>query len=159
MTKALYAGTFDPPTYGHLDLVERGVRLFDELVVAVGENSRKQPLLTVDERVALLTEHTKQHANVSVVTFKGLIVEFAHAHGVDVLLRGLRTVSDFEFEYQMAMTNRALEPDIDTAFVMPSQEFSFLSSSLIKEVMMNGGDASRWLPADVAALVRSKLDA
>ena len=159
MTRALYAGTFDPLTFGHLDLVERGARLFDELVVAVGDNSRKQPLFTADERVEMLRRHTASHANVSVTTFGGLIVDFAADNDIDVLLRGLRTVSDFEFEYQMAMTNRALSPALDTAFVMPSQEYAFLSSSLIKEVMQGGGDASRWLPADVADAVRERLAA
>jgi pantetheine-phosphate adenylyltransferase len=157
MTKALYAGTFDPPTFGHLDLVERGARLFDHLVVAIAENSRKAPLLTTEERVTLIRANATGCANVEVVTFSGLVVDYARKHGIDVLLRGLRTVSDFEYEYQMALTNRALEPSIDTAFVMPSQEYAFLSSSLIKEVMSNGGDASRWLPDDVAVAVRGKL--
>ena len=157
MTKALYAGTFDPPTYGHLDLVARGARLFDHLVVAVAENARKAPLLSCAERVALVRANAASHTNVEVVTFSGLVVDYARANGIDVLLRGLRTLSDFEYEYQMALTNRALEPDIDTAFVMPSQEYAFLSSSLIKEVMSNGGDATRWLPADVAAAVTAKL--
>ena len=157
MTRALYAGTFDPPTFGHLDLVERGAGLFDHLVVAIAENSRKAPLLTTEERVALIRANAAGLANVEVVTFSGLVVDYARDHGIDVLLRGLRTVSDFEYEYQMALTNRALEPSIDTAFVMPSQEYAFLSSSLIKEVMSNGGDASRWLPDDVAVAVRSKL--
>ncbi len=157
MTRALYAGTFDPPTFGHLDLVARGARLFDHLVVAVAENSRKAPLLTPAERVALIRANTLAHANVEVVTFSGLVVDYAQKNGMDVLLRGLRTVSDFEYEYQMALTNRALEPTIDTAFVMPSQEYAFLSSSLIKEVMSNGGDAARWLPDDVAELVKARL--
>ena len=159
MTRALYAGTFDPLTFGHLDLIERGARLFDELVVAVADNSRKQPLFTAAERVAMISAHTDGIAGVSVVSFGGLVVDYAAAHGIDVLLRGLRTVSDFEFEYQMAMTNRSLSPDIDTAFVMPSQEYAFLSSSLIKEVMRNGGDASRWLPDDVAEAVKQRLAA
>ena len=159
MTRALYAGTFDPLTFGHLDLIERGARLFDELVVAVADNSRKAPLFSAEERLETLARHTGSLANVSVVTFRGLVVDYAAASGIDVLLRGLRTVSDFEYEYQMALTNRALSPDIDTAFVMPSQEYAFLSSSLIKEVMRNGGDAGRWLPDDVAAAVRKRLKA
>ena len=157
MTRALYAGTFDPPTYGHLDLVERGARLFDHLVVAVADNSRKAPLLSPDERVELIRGHVASLKNVEVVTFHGLVVDYARRHEIEVLLRGLRTISDFEYEYQMALTNRALEPEIDTAFVMPSQEFAFLSSTLIKEVMSNGGDASRWLPPDVAAIVQERL--
>jgi len=157
MTKALYAGTFDPPTFGHLDLVARGARLFDHLVVAVAENSRKAPLISADERVALIRANTAALTNVEIVKFSGLVVDYARENGMDVLLRGLRTISDFEYEYQMALTNRALEPTIDTAFVMPSQEYAFLSSSLIKEVMSNGGDATRWLPADVADVVKAKL--
>ncbi len=157
MTRALYAGTFDPVTFGHLDLVARGAGLFEHLVVGVADNPRKAPLLSAAERVEHLRTHTADHRNVEVVTFRGLVVEYARQAGVTVLLRGLRTVSDFEYEYQMALTNRTLAPSVDTVFVMPSGEYAFLSSSLIKEVVRNGGDVSRWLPVDVAALVRERL--
>ncbi len=157
MRHALYPGTFDPLTFGHLDLIERGARLFDRLTVGVATNSQKTPLFTADERVAMLARHTASLANVDVVSFGGLVVDYARKNGCGALLRGLRTVTDFENEYQMALTNRALEPDVDTVFVMPSQEYAFLSSSLIKEVIRNGGDASRWLPADVNDAVVARL--
>lgn len=157
MREALYPGTFDPPTLGHLDLIERGARLFGRLVVGVAVNPRKQPLLSDEERVDLLERHTRKLGNVEVTTFSGLVVDFARDQGLDAILRGLRTTSDFEFEYQMALTNRALEPRIDTVFVMPSEQFAFLSSSLIKEVVGNGGDASRWVPQDVHDLMVNRL--
>ena len=155
--QALYAGTFDPLTFGHLDVIQRGAQLFERLVVAVADNSRKESLFSVDERVNMLASHTADLDNVEAASFSGLVVDFARDKGMGVLLRGLRTVSDFEYEYQMALTNRALAPDIDTVFVMPSSEWAFLSSSLIKEVVRGGGDASRWMPPDVAAAVADKL--
>ena len=154
---ALYPGTFDPPTFGHLDVVHRAARLFDRVVVAVGDNGRKSALFTVQERVELLRRHVAELPGVSVTSFRGLVVDFARAEGLGVLVRGLRTVSDFEYEYQMALTNRALAPRVDTVFVMPSAEYAFLSSSLIKEVLRHGGDASRWLPEDVADAVAKRL--
>jgi len=154
---ALYPGTFDPLTHGHLDLIARGSRLFDRLVVGVADNPRKAPLFTVDERLDMLRTHTAAFGNVDVAAFTGLVVEYCAREGIGNMLRGLRTPSDFEFEFQMALTNRALQPDIEVVFVMPSPEFVFLSSSLIKEVIGNGGDASRWLPADVHAAVAAKL--
>ncbi len=158
MRQALYPGTFDPPTLGHFDLIERGSKLFSRLVVGVASNPRKSPLLSAGERVALLRGHIEHLDNVTVETFGGLVVEYARNAGLDTILRGLRTTSDFEFEYQMALTNRALEPAIDTVFVMPSEEYAFLSSSLIKEVVGNGGDASRWVPEDILDRMRQKLD-
>ncbi|MCG3133605.1 MAG: Phosphopantetheine adenylyltransferase [Planctomycetes bacterium] len=157
--RALYPGTFDPVTFGHLDLIARGAALFGRLTVGVADNPRKSPLFTAAERVAMLRRHTKGLANVDVVSFRGLVVDWAAANGASVLLRGVRTTADFEFEYQMALTNRALAPNVESCFVMPSAEYAFLSSSLIKEVVANGGDASRWLPPDVLAAVRAKLAA
>ncbi len=149
MRKALYPGSFDPVTRGHLDLIARGAALFGRLVVAVADNPRKKPAFTVDERVAMLRRHTKRHRNVEVASFTGLAVDFARSRDLGVLLRGARTTSDFEFEYQMALTNRSLAPGVETVFLMPSEEFAFLSSSLIKEVVASGGDASRWVTKDV----------
>ncbi len=157
MRRALYPGTFDPLTHGHIDLIERGARLFDHLVVGVAENPRKTPLLGTEERLSLIRRHTERFANVEVTAFSGLVVEYAAANAIGAILRGLRTVSDFEFEYQMALTNRAMEPGVETVFVMPSNEYAFLSSSLIKEVVSNGGDASRWVPADVHRLLVRRL--
>jgi pantetheine-phosphate adenylyltransferase len=157
MKRALYPGSFDPVTLGHLDLIARGAGLFDRLVVAVADNPRKKATFTVEERVAMLRRHTKKQRNVEVASFTGLAVDFAKANGLAVLLRGVRTASDFEFEFQMALTNRSLAPGVETAFMMPSEEFAFLSSTLIKEVVGAGGDASRWVPKDVERALEKRL--
>jgi pantetheine-phosphate adenylyltransferase len=157
MRSALYPGSFDPVTLGHLDLIARGASLFDRLVVAVADNPRKKPVFTVAERVAMLKRHTKGHRNVEVASFGGLAVEFAKANGLTVLLRGVRTASDFEFEYQMALTNRALEHEVETVFMMPSEEYAFLSSTLIREVVGNGASAARWVPKDVEKALAKRL--
>jgi len=159
MRRALYAGTFDPVTLGHLDLIERGRRLFPSLTVAVADNVRKTPLFSVEERVAMLRAETKKRRlrGVEVTSFRGLVVEWARERGIEVLLRGVRTTSDFEFEYQMALTNRALAKDIETVFVMPSAEYAYLSSTLIREVVRWGGDVSRWVPPAVERALRKRL--
>lgn len=157
MRKALYPGSFDPVTRGHLDLIARGAALFGRLVVAVADNPRKKPAFTVEERVAMLRRHTRKLRNVEVASFAGLAVDFAEGRGLGVILRGARTTSDFEFEYQMALTNRSLAPAVETVFLMPSEEFAFLSSSLIKEVVASGGDASRWVTNDVERALAKRL--
>lgn len=157
MRKALYPGTFDPPTLGHLDLIRRGATLFDHLTVGVADNPRKEPLFTARERVTMLRRLVRGVGGVEVVAFRGLVVDYAADHGIGTLLRGVRTSSDFEFEYQMALTNRALRPSVESVFVMPAEEYSYLSSSLIKEVVANGGDASRWLPEPILRAVRRRL--
>lgn len=131
--------------------------MFGRLTVGVADNPRKTPLFRAEERAEMIRRHVRKLRNVDVVSFRGLVVEYAAAHGMSVLLRGVRTTADFEFEYQMALTNRALAPSVESCFVMPSAEYAFLSSSLIREVVANGGDASRWLPPDVLAAVKSRL--
>jgi len=157
MSDALYPGSFDPVTLGHLDLIARGAALFGRVVVAVADNPRKKAVFTAKERVAMLRRHTRRHRNVKVVSFSGLVVDYATSHGISVLLRGVRTTSDFEFEYQMALTNRSLAPGVETVFMMPSAEYAFLSSTLIKDVVGNGGDASRWVPKDVERALAKRL--
>jgi pantetheine-phosphate adenylyltransferase len=159
MRRALYAGTFDPVTHGHLDLIERGARLFPGLTVGVADNSRKAALFTPAERVAMLEREVRRRRlrGVRVVSFRGLVVDWAREHGIGVLLRGVRTTSDFEYEYQMALTNRALAGDVESVFVMPSEQFAYLSSTLIREVVRGGGDVSRWVPAEVERALRERL--
>ncbi len=154
---AVYPGTFDPPTNGHLDLIDRGAKIFDRLIVAVAVNPRKTPIFTPEERVAILAKHSAHLGNVEVDSFHGMVVDYVHDRGAAFLLRGLRTVSDFEYEFQMALTNRSFAEDIDTVFVMPSQQYSFLSSSLIKESVALGGDVARFVPADVETERRRRL--
>jgi len=132
MVSALYPGSFDPVTRGHLDLVERALPLFDRLTVAVAANSSKSATFTPDERVAMLKEVLPQDPRVSVTTFRGLVVDFCQQRGIGAILRGIRTVSDFEYEYQMALTNRALNGAVESVFVMPSEEYAYLSSTLIR---------------------------
>jgi pantetheine-phosphate adenylyltransferase len=144
-TRVLYPGTFDPVTLGHLDLIRRGVDLFGCVLVAVAESEAKSPLFNAAERVEMLRAEVGGMP-VEVEPFRGLVVEHARARGIGVLLRGVRTVSDFEYEYQMAMTNRELAHDVDTVFIMPSADFAYLSSRLIKEIYAGGGELRRFLP-------------
>ena len=155
MVRALYPGSFDPITRGHLDLVERALRLFDSVTVAVARNSSKKPLFSVEERSELLTAELPE--GVAVVGFSELVVDFCAREGFAAILRGLRTVGDFEFEYQMALTNRHLKPGIETVFVMPSHAYSYVSSSLIKDIVRYGGDVSAFVTAPVEAAMRHKL--
>jgi pantetheine-phosphate adenylyltransferase len=148
--KAIYPGTFDPPTNGHLDLIARGSKLFDELTVAILNNPVKNPLFTVDERVEMLKESTRQLGNVSVATFEGLMVDFARKHGVTAVLRGIRAITDYEYEFQMALMNRRLAPEIETVFLQPAGRYSFVSSRLVKEVVSFGGKVDGLVPPNVA---------
>ena len=157
MVSALYPGSFDPVTRGHLDLVERALPLFDHLTVAVARNSSKQPTFTADERVRMLQEVLPKDRRLSVTSFSGLVVDFCRSQGIGAILRGVRTVSDFEYEYQMALTNRHLVPAIETVFVMPSVQCSYVSSSLIREIVRNGGDVSSFLPPVVERALRDRL--
>ncbi len=157
MVSALYPGSFDPVTFGHLDLVQRALPLFDRLTVAVARNSSKSGTFTFDERVDMLREVLPADPRLSVTTFAGLVVDYCRAQGIGAVLRGLRTVSDFEYEYQMALTNRHLAPAIETVFVMPSVQYSYVSSSLIREIVKNGGDVGSFLPPSVERRLRQRL--
>jgi len=157
MVSALYPGSFDPVTLGHLDLISRALPLFDRLTVAVATNSSKQPTFSVEERVEMLREVLPDDERLSLTRFHGLVVDFCRAEGIGAILRGVRTVSDFEFEYQMALTNRHLAADIETVFVMPSAQYSFVSSSLIRQIVSNGGDVSGFLPPSVEQRLRERL--
>ncbi len=155
---ALYPGSFDPITYGHIDLVRRATKIFDKVVVAIAVNIGKEPLFTVEERVQLAKEAFKDlHDKVEVVWFEGLVVEFAKRHGIRILLRGLRMVSDFDYEFQMAITNRMFAPEIETLFLMPSEDYFYISSRLIKEIVALGGSVNRFVPDFVEKAMKEKL--
>jgi pantetheine-phosphate adenylyltransferase len=156
---ALYPGTFDPPTNGHLDLIERGAKLFDHLIVAILNNPVKDPLFTVEERVEMLKESTATLKNVSVATFDGLMVEFARKRGASAVLRGIRAISDYEYEFQMALMNRRLAPEIETVFLQPAGRYSFVSSRMLKEVFSFGGDVSGLVPPNVLKRLRGRMGA
>jgi len=158
--KAIYPGTFDPPTNGHLDLVGRGARIFDSLVVAVLKNSSKgKPLFSTDERAEMLTEITRPFGNVTVATFDGLLVDFARQQGATAVLRGIRAVSDYEYEFQMAMMNRHLDPQLETVFMQPAEQYTYVSSRLIKGVFQLGGDIATLVPEAVMQRLRTKAPA
>lgn len=157
MTKAVYPGTFDPLTFGHLDLIERGSKVFDEVIVAIGVNPIKKPLFSVEERKQMIAKHTKRLKNVTVDSFEGMLVDYLRKKNVHIILRGIRTVSDFEYEFQMALTNRAVRRDIETIFVMTSEQYSFLNSTLIKEAAGLGGDVSAFIPKDIEKLLKKRL--
>ena len=146
---AIYPGSFDPVTNGHLDLIERGEKMFDLVIVAVLQNVDKQPLFTVPERVEMLREVTKQWPAVEVDVFKGLLVDYARKRGAGVILRGIRAVSDYEYELQMALMNRKLEPRLETVFMLPAEQYSYLSSRLVKELARFGGPIREFVPAIV----------
>jgi pantetheine-phosphate adenylyltransferase len=145
-SKAIYPGSFDPLTNGHLDLIARGAKFVDTLVVGILDNEEKHPLFTVAERVEMLTEATRKFGNVSVATFDGLLVEFAKKQEARIVLRGIRAISDYEYELQMALMNRRLSPDIETLFLMPAEEYSYVSSRLVKQVFRLGGSVEGLVP-------------
>ena len=153
---AIYPGSFDPVTNGHLDLIARGAKIFDRLVVSILRNAEKEPLFGVDERLEMLRECTRRWANVEVDVFEGLLVEYARTKNAQVVLRGIRAVSDYEYELQMALMNRKLEPKLETVFMMPAETYSYLSSKLVKEVFRLGGDISNLVPQTVLDRLRAK---
>ncbi len=159
MRTALYPGSFDPLTNGHLDVIERAVRLFDRVIVAVAHNDAKVPLFSVDERMALVRDALPPGSGrIEVASFGGLLVEFAREQGASAVIRGLRAISDFEFEFQMALMNRKLEPAVETLFLMPREEYIYVSSRIVKEIARLGGDVSAFLPPAVAVALHKKLE-
>jgi pantetheine-phosphate adenylyltransferase len=157
MRRAIYPGSFDPITNGHLDVIERASKLFDEVIVAVADNVEKQPLFTLEERLALLRTTIGAHAAVRIGQFDGLLVDFAVAEKATAVIRGLRAVSDFEFEFQMALMNRKLQGTVETIFLMPKEDYTYLSSRLVKEIARLGGDVSKFVPGEVAVALRRKF--
>ena len=158
MRIAVYPGSFDPLTNGHLDLIERGSKIFDELVVAILRNSEKSPLFTLDERVEMLKSTTKHYNNVSIETFDGLLVDYVAKQKARVVLRGIRAISDYEYELQMALMNRKLAPQIETVFMMPADTYSYLSSRLVKEVFQLGGSVRALVPEIVEKRLHQKVN-
>ncbi|NUM54941.1 MAG: pantetheine-phosphate adenylyltransferase [Candidatus Hydrogenedentes bacterium] len=153
----IYPGSFDPPTYGHLDLIARAYRLFDTFIVAVAHNPDKQGLFTVDERIEMLKRITADIGNIEVTSFQGLTAEFARQRKATTLVRGLRVVSDFEYEITMAIANQKLNPAIDTVCLMPSEKFLLLSSRIVREIALFGGDLKEFVPPEIERKIREKL--
>lgn len=154
---AICPGSYDPVTFGHLDLIERGAKVFDRLIVAVLRNLSKQPLFDAEERVAMLQEATHHLKNVEIDVFEGLLVDYARRRGAQVVLRGIRAVSDYEYELQMALMNRKMEPSLETVFMLPAETYSYLSSSLVKEIARLGGSVQGLVPPGVAQRLEQRL--
>ncbi len=154
---AIYPGSFDPITNGHVDIIERGLKVFDKIVIAVLENPKKEPLFTTKDRVAMIEEIFADVPRIEVKAFHGLLVDFARKHRTTIVIRGLRAISDFEYEFQMALMNRKLNPEIETFFMMPSLSFSFLSSQMVKEVFLLGGCVRNLVPESIEKRLRAKL--
>jgi len=155
---AVYPGSFDPVTNGHLDVIRRAAGIFDKVIVGVGRNVGKAPLFTTEERVFLIETAVSELQNVEVQSFDGMLVAFAKQHGASVLVKGLRAISDFEYEFQMALANRHLDPSVETMFLMTSAEYQFLSSSIVKEMVRVGGDCSPLVPSVVMDALRRSFD-
>jgi pantetheine-phosphate adenylyltransferase len=152
----VYPGTFDPITLGHVDLIERAAKMFDKLIVGIAENANKKPLFSLPERVAMATEALKKSANVTVTGFESLLIDFMHEKNANIILRGLRVVSDFDYEFQMAGMNRHLAPDIESIFLMPSEYYTYISSSFVREIATLGGDVTQFVPQNVAEELKKK---
>lgn len=157
MQRAIYPGSFDPITKGHLDVLQRSVGIFDKVIVGIARDNAKQSLFSVEERVALAEEATREIKNIVVKPFEGLLVDFARREQAVALVRGLRAVSDFEFEFQLALMNRKLAPALETVFLMPREEFTYISSRLVKEIARLGGEIDAFVPPNVADALRRKV--
>jgi len=155
--KVIYPGTFDPVTYGHIDLIKRALRIFGEIIIAVGNNSQKNPLFTIKERMGMLKKATRGMQGVKLESFRGLVVDYARRKNASIIIRGLRMVSDFEYEFQMALTNRKLSQEVETIFLMPSESYSYLSSRLLKETAALGADLRNFVPPYVEKALKEKL--
>ena len=157
MKRAIYPGSFDPVTNGHLDVIDRATKLFDEVIVAVAQNVEKEPLFTLEERMQILRSTVGRNHGVRIGQFDGLLVDFAMKENAHAVIRGLRAVSDFEFEFQMALMNRKLQSAVETIFLMPKEDYTYLSSRLVKEIARLGGDVSAFVPAEVAKALANKM--
>lgn len=157
--RAVYPGTFDPVTNGHIDLMRRGTAIFSELIVAVADNPRKAPMFSLEERVGFIIEATRDIPNIVVKPFRSLLVDFSRDVGAKAIIKGLRAVSDFDYELQMSLINRRLAPDVETVFMMPSEEFSFISSSMIKEIASLSGEVGTMVPKNVEEAMKTRFRA
>ena len=158
MKRAIYPGSFDPVTFGHLDMIERSAKMVDELTVAILVNHAKNPLFSIEERVKMLEEMTDHLPNVSIRSFEGLTIDYARSIGANIIVRGLRAVTDFEYELQIAQTNRIVNPDIDTMFLTTSLEYAYLSSTIVKEIASYGGDISKFVPQKLMGRIYEKYE-
>lgn len=157
MVRAIYPGSFDPVTFGHLDIITRSSKIADEVVVGVLKNNSKRPLFSIEERVRMLEEVTKELPNIRVIPFDGLLIDFAKEMEANVIIRGLRAITDFEYELQMAQTNHKLSPEVETMFLTTNLNYSYLSSSIVKEVATFGGDISQFVPEVVRERIKEKM--
>lgn len=155
--RAVYPGSFDPITSGHVDIIQRGLKIFDKIVVAVLENPKKKPLFSTKERMNMIQDYFVDQVNIEVKAFDGLLVDFAKKNDANIVIRGLRAISDFEYEFQMALMNRKLDPEIETLFMMPNLSYSFLSSKLVKEIFMLGGGLKDLVPEQVEKKLKEKF--
>jgi pantetheine-phosphate adenylyltransferase len=154
---AIYAGTFDPVTFGHVDLIERALQVFDRVIVAVAASEKKHPMFTLAERVSMCEHVLKKYDGVTVQGFSSLLTDFAHEQGANVILRGLRAVSDFDYEFQLASMNRRIAPDLETIFLMPDEHFSYISSRLVREISLLGGNVKDFVPEIVLTALQNKV--
>lgn len=154
---SVYPGTFDPLTYGHLDVIERAAKLFSTVIIAAAESTSKNTVLDINERISVIEGSVKHIPNCRVEKFSGLLVDFAKQKNASVLIRGLRAVSDFEYEFQMALTNRIISPETETVFLMPSEKYSYISSTLVREIARFGGDITDFVPAPALKMMQSKF--
>lgn len=157
MRTCIYPGTFDPITHGHLDVLQRACRMFDKVIVAIADNPKKKPFFSVEERRSLIEQNLAKTPNATVQTFSGLLVDFARQQNATAVIRGLRALSDFEYEFQMALMNRHLEPDIETILVMTKEGYNYTSSSIVKQVAEYGADISKFVPANVNEALKAKF--